>query len=96
MERRRRVALSSSWWFYLGFGALLLGFCYIWRTLLHVDILCWFGDVGGLYYDALAIGLLYLEELDVGELCLGLAIFGGFGGGCFGLCIGGFGGDVGG
>ena len=58
-----------------------------------MDNLCWFDVFGGLYYDALAIGLLHLEELNVGELSLGVAIFGGFGGVLFGLCIGGFGGD---
>ena len=76
----------------LDHDALALALLY----LEDIATLCWFGVFGGLHYDALAIGLLYLEELDVGELCLGLAIFGGFGGGCFGLCIGGFGGDVGG
>ena len=35
--------------------------------------------VGALDHDALAIGLLHLEELNVGELCLCVAIFGGFG-----------------
>ena len=44
-----------------------------------MDTLCWFDVFGGLYYDALAIGLLHLEELNVGEPCLGVAIFGGFG-----------------
>ena len=33
-----------------------------------------------LHYDALALALLHLEELNVGEPCLGVAIFGGFGG----------------
>jgi hypothetical protein len=32
-----------------------------------VDTLCWFDVFGGLFYDALAIGLLLLEELNVGE-----------------------------
>ena len=41
-------------------------------------MLVWcFGD---LHYDGLALALLYLEELNVGEPCLAVAIFGGFGG----------------
>ena len=32
-----------------------------------MDTLCWFDVFGGLYCDALAIGLLHLEELNVGE-----------------------------
>ena len=32
-----------------------------------MDTLCWFDVFGGLYYDALAIGLLHLEELNIGE-----------------------------
>ena len=39
-----------------------------------MDTLCWFDVFGGLFYDALAIGLLHLEELNVGEHCLGVAI----------------------
>ena len=37
-----------------------------------MDTLCWFDVFGGLYYDALAIGLLHLEELNVGEYFLWL------------------------
>ena len=37
-----------------------------------MDTLCWFDVFGGLYYDALAIGLLHLEELNVGESLLWL------------------------
>ena len=58
-----------------------------------ISTLCWFDVFGGLYYDALAIGLLHLEELNVRESCLGVAIFGGFGDVCFGLYIGDFGGS---
>ena len=31
-----------------------------------IATLCWFDVFGGLYYDALAIGLLHLEELNIG------------------------------
>lgn len=49
-----------------------------------MDTLCWFDVFGGLYYDALAIGLLHLEELNVGEPLFSIDAFGGFGGVCFG------------
>ena len=32
-----------------------------------IATLCWFDVFGGLYRDALAIGLLHLEDLNVGE-----------------------------
>ena len=37
-----------------------------------MDTLCWFDVFGGLYDDALAIGLLHLEELNVGGSLLWL------------------------
>ena len=40
--------------------------------------MCWFGVLEK-HYDALALALLHLEELNVGEPCLGVAIFGSFG-----------------
>ena len=46
----------------------------------EIATLCWFDVFGGLFYDALAIGLLLLEELNIREPCLGVAIVGGFGG----------------
>ena len=61
---------------YLDHDSLALALLY----LEDIATLCWFGVFGGLYSDALAIGLLYLEELNIGEPCLGVAIFGGFGG----------------
>ena len=33
----------------------------------EIATLCWFDVFGGLHYDALAIGLLHLEELNIGE-----------------------------
>ena len=64
---------------YVGYrdhDALALALLY----LEDIATLCWFGVFGGLHYDALALALLYLEELKVGEPCLGVAIFEGFGG----------------
>ena len=60
----------------LHYDALALALPY----LEDIATLCWFGVFGGLQYDALALAFLYLEELNVGEPCLGVAIFGGFGG----------------
>ena len=60
----------------LDHDALALALLY----LEDIATLCWFDVFGGLYYGALAIGLPHLEELNVGELCLSVAIFGGFGG----------------
>ena len=68
-----------AWCFYLGFGGFAIYLevlHYTWRTLLFVLVWC-FGD---LHYDALALALLHLEEINIGEPCLGVAIFGGFGG----------------
>ena len=40
--------------------------------LEDISTLCWFDAFEGLFYDALAIGLLHLEELNVGEPLIGL------------------------
>ena len=50
--------LAWTWYVFLGFGHVLLGFCHKWRILLRVDTLHWFDVFGGWFYDALPIGLL--------------------------------------
>ena len=56
---------------------------YIWRLCSILGGYFYFvlvGVFGDLHYDALGLAFLHLEELNVGEPCICVAIFGGFGG----------------